>query len=114
MKTGDKTGAVVGALVVHETDEVMLMTTTGQSVRIPVGQIREAGRNTMGGKLITLRGDEKLQDIARVIAETDEAAVISDAIVDGEGEAESEAADPAEAIEGDIIPTDDTPDSDET
>ncbi|RYD33280.1 MAG: DNA gyrase subunit A [Verrucomicrobiaceae bacterium] len=73
MKTTGKTGEVVGALVVHETDEVMLMTTTGQSVRIPVSQIREAGRNTQGVKLITLRGEEKLQDIARVIAEPDEA-----------------------------------------
>lgn len=74
MKTTDKTGQVVGALVVHEADEVMLMTTSGQSVRIPVSQIREAGRNTQGVKLITLRGEEKLQDIARVIADPEEAA----------------------------------------
>lgn len=73
MKTTDKTGQVVGALVVHESDEIMLMTTTGQSVRIPVSQIREAGRNTQGVKLITLRGDEKVQDIARVIADPDSA-----------------------------------------
>ena len=73
MKTSDKTGQVVSALVVHESDEVMLMTTTGQSVRIPVSQIRETGRNAAGVKLITLRGDEKLQDIARVIADPEAA-----------------------------------------
>jgi DNA gyrase subunit A len=71
MKTTDKTGKVVGALVVHETDDVMLMTNSGQSVRIPVGQIREAGRNTQGVKLITLRDGEMLQDIARVVNEGD-------------------------------------------
>jgi DNA gyrase subunit A len=72
MKTSDKTGKVVGALVVSEADDVMLMTNTGQSVRIPVNQIREAGRNTQGVKLISLREGELLQDIARVLAEGDE------------------------------------------
>ena len=35
MKTGDKTGAVVGALTVRDTDEIMLITVGGQMVRIP-------------------------------------------------------------------------------
>jgi len=74
MKTTDKTGKVVGALVVHEADDVMLMTNTGQSVRIPVNQIREAGRATQGVKLISLREGEMLQDIARVVNEGDEPA----------------------------------------
>ncbi len=69
MKTNEKTGQVVEALVVHEADEIMLMTSTGQSVRIPVNQIREAGRNTQGVKLISLKDGELLQDIAIVIAD---------------------------------------------
>jgi len=60
--------------VVLESDDVMLMTNTGQSVRIPVSQIREAGRNTMGVKLISLREGELLQDIARVLNDGDEEA----------------------------------------
>jgi DNA gyrase subunit A len=44
----------------------MLMTNTGQSVRIPVDQIRETGRNAQGVRLINLREGEALQDIARV------------------------------------------------
>ena len=76
MKTSEKTGQVVSALVVHESDEVMLMTTTGQSVRIPVSQIRETGRNAAGVKLISLRGDEKLQDIARVIADPEDLSLV--------------------------------------
>lgn len=74
MKTGDKTGNVVGALTVHDADEIMLITTGGQMVRIPVQGIREAGRNTMGVKLVNLEADDKLQAIAPVIAEQQEEA----------------------------------------
>jgi len=69
MKTGDKTGGVVGALTVRDTDEIMLITIGGQMVRIPVQGIREAGRNTMGVKLVNLDAGDKLQAIAQVIGE---------------------------------------------
>ncbi len=69
MKTSDKTGRVVGALPVRQTDEIMLITTGGQLVRINVGEIREAGRNTMGVKLINIEATDKLQAIAPVISE---------------------------------------------
>ena len=55
MKTGEKTGEVVGALTVRETDELMLITNKGQMVRTRVKEIRETGRNTMGVKLMDLR-----------------------------------------------------------
>jgi len=69
MKTGDKTGGVVGALTVRDTDEIMLITTGGQMVRIPVSGIREAGRNTQGVKLVNLDANDKLQAIASVVSE---------------------------------------------
>ena len=72
MKIGDKTGGVVGALTVLETDELMLTTNKGKTVRTRVSEIREAGRNTMGVKLIELARNEKLQDIARVINQGDD------------------------------------------
>jgi DNA gyrase subunit A len=72
MKTTDKTGRVVGALTVIDSDEIMLLTQQGQMVRTPVKDIREAGRNTMGVKLINLTAGDKLTAIARVISETDE------------------------------------------
>ena len=80
MKTGDKTGSVVGALTVHEADQIMLITTGGQMVRIPVQGIREAGRNTMGVKLVNLDAADKLQAIAPVIGESEaEAEPVADA-----------------------------------
>ena len=72
MKVGDKTGGVVGALTVRDTDEIMLITVGGQMVRTFVKDIREAGRNTMGVKLVNLDAGDKLQAIARVIGEDTE------------------------------------------
>jgi DNA gyrase subunit A len=82
MKTGERTGDVVGALTVRENDQIMLITTGGQMVRIRVGEIREAGRNTMGVKLINLIEGETLQDIAPVVTQEQE---------DAEGSQSSEA-----------------------
>ncbi|MCU0786624.1 MAG: DNA gyrase subunit A [Verrucomicrobia bacterium] len=72
MKTGEKTGGVIGALTVRETDEIMLITNQGQMVRTFVQHIREAGRNTMGVKLVNLDEGDKLQAIAPVISERQE------------------------------------------
>ena len=75
MKTGDKTGLVVGALSVTDDDEIMLITTDGQMVRTPVKQIRETGRIAMGVKLIDLPKGEKLQGIAPVISQKEDEVV---------------------------------------
>jgi DNA gyrase subunit A len=72
MKAGEKTGDVVGALSVRETDELMLITNKGQMVRTRVREIRETGRNTMGVKLMDLRNGEKLQAIAPVVSQVEE------------------------------------------
>jgi DNA gyrase subunit A len=72
MKTTEKTGKVVGALTVKDNDEIMLITYGGQMVRTRVNDIREAGRNTMGVKLINLDEGDKLQAIAPVISEEKE------------------------------------------
>jgi DNA gyrase subunit A len=74
MKTGEKTGEVVGALTVTDKDELMLITTKGQMVRTRVKEIRIVGRNTMGVKLMDLRGAEKLQAIAPVVSQAEEEA----------------------------------------
>jgi DNA gyrase subunit A len=72
MKTGEKTGDVVGALTVRESDEIMLITNKGQMVRTRVKEIRAVGRNTMGVKLMNLREGEKLQAIAPVVSQAEE------------------------------------------
>jgi DNA gyrase subunit A len=74
MKTTDKVGSVVGALSVTDSDEIMLTTSQGQTVRTNCKDIRVAGRNTQGVKLIELNKGDKLVAIARVISEQQEAA----------------------------------------
>jgi len=82
MKTGDKTGEVVGALTVRDKDEIMLITSGGQMVRTSVDQIRMAGRNTMGVRLINMGAKERLQAIAPVVSEKVEDEATGDAPVD--------------------------------
>jgi DNA gyrase subunit A len=72
MNVTDKTGKVVSAMAVHDSDQLMLMTTKGQSVRIRVSQIRETGRNAQGVKLMNLNAGETVQDVAKVMADEDD------------------------------------------
>jgi len=67
----DGSVAVAGALSVHESDEVMLLTTKGQSIRTRVREIRETGRGAKGVKLLTLAPGDSILSIARIV-ETDE------------------------------------------
>ncbi|HEY8933418.1 MAG TPA: DNA gyrase subunit A [Rariglobus sp.] len=91
MKVTDKTGPVVGAVTVIEEDELMLMTSTGQSIRIRVAEIRETGRNAQGVKLLTLKEGEKLQDISKVIADGEDAPAGDSASGEGDAGPEDEA-----------------------
>ncbi|MEI6604422.1 MAG: DNA gyrase subunit A [Verrucomicrobiota bacterium] len=83
MKVTDKTGPVVGAVTVTNADELMLMTSTGQSIRIRVAEIRETGRNAQGVKLLTLKEGEKLQDISIFIPDGEDAEGVSDGTSEG-------------------------------
>ncbi len=62
---------IAGALSVKDTDEIMLLTAKGQSVRCPVNTIREVNRGGKGVKLLTLAEGDKLLSIAKVV-ETEE------------------------------------------
>ncbi|MDB6138615.1 MAG: gyrase, subunit, partial [Verrucomicrobiaceae bacterium] len=86
---------VVAAMAVHDNDELMLITSKGQNVRIRVGGdkgIRETGRNAQGVKLMDLKKDETIQDVATVIAEPDEEIEAGEeTVADGSVEAAVEA-----------------------
>ncbi|MEJ1972983.1 MAG: DNA gyrase subunit A [Lacunisphaera sp.] len=64
----DGSVSVAGALSVRDTDEVMLLTAKGQSVRTRVAGIRETGRGAKGVRLVNLEAGDKLLAIAKVIA----------------------------------------------
>ena len=64
----DGSVSVAGALSVRDTDEVMLLTAKGQSVRTRVAEIRETGRGAKGVRLVNLEEGDKLLAIAKVVA----------------------------------------------
>lgn len=70
--TSDRNGSVVGARLVNDEDEIMLITTGGVLIRTRVKEIRELGRATQGVTLINLGENEKLSGLEKVV-ETDDA-----------------------------------------
>lgn len=69
IKVGDKTGAVVGAKKVIDSDELLIITTSGMIIRTEIAQIRGMGRATQGVRLINLREGDKVSDIEVIGAE---------------------------------------------
>ena len=67
----ERNGPVVGVKLVHDGDEVMLITDKGQTLRTRVDEIRETGRNAQGVKLMTLGEGERIVAVER-LAESSE------------------------------------------
>lgn len=70
IQVSDRNGQVVGAKLVGDHDELMLITTGGVLIRTRVSEIRELGRATQGVTLINLGEEEKLRGLEKV-AESD-------------------------------------------
>ncbi len=62
----DVTGSIVAARVVHEDDELTVISTNGQALRLKVKAIRQAGRATMGTHLINLKEGDTVASVARL------------------------------------------------
>ncbi|MDH3355391.1 MAG: DNA gyrase subunit A, partial [Chromatiales bacterium] len=67
IQTSDRNGAVVGATLVNDEDEIMLITDGGTLVRTRVAEVSVVGRNTQGVKLINLTSKEKLIGLSRIV-----------------------------------------------
>jgi DNA gyrase subunit A len=64
-------GQLVGARVVRDGYQVMLISTGGTVIRIPVEDVKRLGRSTQGVIVMRLRGDERVSSLAPVV-ESDE------------------------------------------
>lgn len=62
----EKTGSLVGLLSVEENDDLMITCKSGITIRVRVKDIREAGRNTQGVRLINLDEGDEIAAIARI------------------------------------------------
>ncbi|MFM2397933.1 MAG: gyrase subunit [Pseudomonadota bacterium] len=67
IQTSERNGKVVSACLVHESDEIMLITTGGVLVRTRVAEIREMGRATQGVTLISVDEGTTLVGVQRVM-----------------------------------------------
>jgi DNA gyrase subunit A len=72
IKTNERNGEVVGAHSVRDHDAIMLITSQGQMIRMPVSDIRTIGRNTQGVRLINLDKGDKLVSATTVEPDNDE------------------------------------------
>jgi len=66
IQASERNGSLVGAVLVVDSDEVMLISTGGVLIRTKVAQIREQGRSTQGVTLIALGEGEKLAGVERI------------------------------------------------
>jgi DNA gyrase subunit A len=66
IKTSERNGDQVGAVLVDGSDEIMLITDAGTLVRTRVEGVSVMGRDTQGVMMIRLSGDEKLVGIERI------------------------------------------------
>jgi len=67
LRVTERTGNVVGSLFVSDDDDVMLVSDKGKIIRIKVREIRVAGRNTQGVKLMDIESGERIQSVARLV-----------------------------------------------
>jgi DNA gyrase subunit A len=66
IQTSERNGAVVGAVLVNDTDEIMLITDGGILVRTRVNEISVVGRNTQGVTVIRLDKGERVVGVDRI------------------------------------------------
>ncbi|MFC9965729.1 DNA gyrase subunit A [Nocardia ignorata] len=74
-----KRGSLVGALIVDDEDELYAITSSGGVIRTAAKQVRKAGRQTKGVRLMNLADGDTLLAIARNADEPDPDQLIGDA-----------------------------------
>ncbi len=62
----ERNGNVASAFPVDEGDELIISTNKGRVIRVAVKEIRIAGRNTQGVRIIKLSGDEKVVSAIKI------------------------------------------------
>jgi DNA gyrase subunit A len=61
-----RNGNISSSFPVYEGDEIMISTNKGRVIRVAVKEIRTAGRNTQGVRIIKLTGDEKVVSAIKI------------------------------------------------
>ncbi|MGF7535724.1 DNA topoisomerase (ATP-hydrolyzing) [Bacillus mexicanus] len=64
IKTNDKTGNVVGSLIIEPTDSVYVLSSQGSLIKLKAKNLSQYSRNAQGTKVINLREKDSVQSIA--------------------------------------------------
>ncbi len=70
---GPRGGRIVACFPVDLTDQIMLATSTGQSIRVPVDQVSFRSRSAGGVRVFNVGADEDVVSVARVAEQEEEA-----------------------------------------
>ena len=90
----EKTGKLAALLLVHEEEDILLITDDGTIIRTPAADIRLCGRNTQGVRVMKLQEESRVIGVARAEKEEELDAAAIAAEMNGET-----AEEPAEALE---------------
>jgi len=72
MRTTPKVGHMIAIMDVLDTDDLLLITAKGLVLRQRIQDIKVIGRNTQGVRLIRLKAEDRVADVARVVREEEE------------------------------------------
>lgn len=94
IETSDRNGDVIAAFPIDVQDQLMMVTDQGRLIRVPVHDVRIAGRNTQGVTLFKVGDEEKIVSVDRIQETEDDEAE--------EGEENAENNDDAENADADV------------
>jgi DNA gyrase subunit A len=82
----DVTGPVAAAMVVHDEDDLTIISSGGIMLRTKMKQIKRAGRATMGVRVIDLKNETTVASVARIAAQDLKLAGVEDDAPEGKAE----------------------------
>ncbi len=72
MEMGERNGSIVAAFPVESNHQVMMVTNGGQVIRMPLHDVRVAGRKTLGVTLFRVGAEERVVSVATIAEEEGE------------------------------------------
>ncbi|MDC7226131.1 MAG: DNA topoisomerase (ATP-hydrolyzing) subunit A [Spirochaetales bacterium] len=97
-KVSEKTGELIGVLAVCEDDELVCITSQGNTLKLALKNISVMGKNTQGVRVVNINSPDSVIGVARVIKENDEE-TINEATRNAEATSKEEPVDPVKPDE---------------
>jgi len=91
MEMGERNGSIVAAFPVTDAHQVMMVTNGGQVIRMPIHDVRVAGRKTLGVTLFRVGPEERVVSVASIEEEEENGNGNGDANGDANSESNGEA-----------------------